>query len=412
MSTGLFADEEDGYNLDKNLEETKYVLKGSAPSSDSSVIDEPFDEPSGEDAPMDDLGGLDDLEDAPADDKPFDDEPFDAEVEADEDTDPAKYIQQLSGKLGQSLRQYTDDEGQPDFDLEKFAVNSVLSATHTGEMDKEDQRDIINKVKGSGKDDEEGGEDIDIELDDEVETDGADDGAEDLDFGDEPVEEIVEELPLNQDKGTNRFDKQSYVDDYNSMEDFEADERNGYWRDEYRYDDYYDDNEKDEEEVLRDLSTGEYDLTTENKLQESKKSRIFVDKTKLVKDLRLMENTEPMVEPQPITKPSTKPARPMRETERPFSPKPRRTTEVQPDPKATVSEEGGVGNSVMFDGKAVEISSLQIDGVDTRDYPDFTDAYFTYGEYVDGMEMTDDELMKFQEENYDLLHDLVLAMFH
>ena len=225
-------------------------------------------------------------------------------------------------------------------------------------------------------------------------------------------EEIVEELPLNQDKGTNRFDKQSYVDDYNSMEDFEADERNGYWRDEYRYDDYYDDNEKDEEEVLRDLSTGEYDLTSENKLQESKKSRIFVDKTKHVKDLKLKKNKEPQVEQQTIPKPSTKPARPMRETERPFSPKPRRTTEVQPDPKATVSEEGGVGNSVMFDGKAVEISSLQIDGVDTRDYPDFTDAYFTYGEYVDGMEMTDDELMKFQEENYDLLHDLVLAMFH
>ena len=45
-----------------------------------------------------------------------------------------------------------------------------------------------------------------------------------------------------------------------------------------------------------------------------------------------MENAEPMVEPKPITKPETKPARPMRETDRPFSPK--RRIGVQPDPKA------------------------------------------------------------------------------
>jgi len=408
MSTGLFADEEDGYNLD----ETKYVLKGSAPSSDSSVIDEPFDEPSGEDAPMDDLGGLDGLEDAPADDKPFDDEPFDADVEADEDTDPAKYIQQLSGKLGQSLRQYTDDEGQPDFDLEKFAINSVISATHTAEMDKEDQRDIINKVKGSGN--EEGG-DVDKDVDVDIDVDGADDGAEDLDFGDEPVEEIVEELPLSDtdvsvstmlspdnDGMITGCQPPADVDAFETLKDIaESENKTSCW--------------KGYEQIGMKMKSGKEVpncVPIKENLKVSEKNRIFVDKTKLVKDLRLMENIEPMVKPQPITKPSTKPARPMRETDRPFSPKPRRTTEVQPDPKATVSEEGGVGNSVMFDGKAVEIGSLQIDGVDTNDYPDFVDAYFTYGEYVDGMEMTDEELQKFQEENYDLLSELILEMFH
>ena len=96
--------------------------------------------------------------------KPFDDTPFDAGVEADEESNPEKYIQQLSGKLGQSLRSYTNDSGQPNFDLEKFAVNSVLSATHTGEMEQSDQTDIINKVKNSGNDgggNEEGGLDAD-----------------------------------------------------------------------------------------------------------------------------------------------------------------------------------------------------------------------------------------------------------
>lgn len=95
----------------------------------------------------------DTTQDAGANDKPFDDEPFDAGVEADEESDPKKFIEQLTGKLGQSLRKYNEDQGKPDFELEKFAVNSLLSATHTGEMNPEDQKDIIKKVNDSGKGD-------------------------------------------------------------------------------------------------------------------------------------------------------------------------------------------------------------------------------------------------------------------
>lgn len=87
-------------------------------------------------------------------DKPFDDEPFDAGVEANEEQDPKKFIQQLSGKLGTSLRKYNEQNGQPDFELEKFAINSVLSATHTSKMDDQDQNDIIKKVKTSGQGDD------------------------------------------------------------------------------------------------------------------------------------------------------------------------------------------------------------------------------------------------------------------
>jgi hypothetical protein len=83
----------------------------------------------------------------------FEKEPFDAGVEADEETDPKKFIEQLSGKLGQSLRQYTKEQGQPDFELEKFAINSVISATNTADMDEEDKNDIIKKINKSGKDD-------------------------------------------------------------------------------------------------------------------------------------------------------------------------------------------------------------------------------------------------------------------
>jgi hypothetical protein len=102
----------------------------------------------------------------PSNDKPFDKEPFDAGVEADEETDPKKFIEQLTGKLGQSLRKYNEEQGQPDFELEKFAINSLLSAAHTSQMDAEDQKDIIKKVK-------EGGEKTEVDADVEEPTDNA-----------------------------------------------------------------------------------------------------------------------------------------------------------------------------------------------------------------------------------------------
>jgi len=126
-------------------------LKLDAPASPAPAA--PITEPA-DDAGFDGLGDTE-PQAAPADDKPFDDEPFDAGVEADEATDPKKFIEQLTGKLGQSLRKYTEEQGQPDFDLEKFAINSLLSATHTSEMDEEDKNDIIKKVNTAGNDDSE-----------------------------------------------------------------------------------------------------------------------------------------------------------------------------------------------------------------------------------------------------------------
>ena len=99
-------------------------------------------------APVDDAPPADaSFEKPKSSEKPFDDTPFDAGVEADEESDPKKFIEQLTGKLGQSLRKYNEEQGQPDFELEKFAINSLLSATNTSEMDAEDQKDIISKVK-------------------------------------------------------------------------------------------------------------------------------------------------------------------------------------------------------------------------------------------------------------------------
>jgi len=188
-----FSDETVELEQDNLEEETKYKLKLDAPSEPaSSVSDDEESLDTFADAEGDeevDLSFGDEKEDNVGNEKPFDDEPFDAGVEADEDEDPEKFIQQLAGKLGTSLRKYNDERGEPDFDLEKYAINSVISATHTAEMEEEDQKDIIKKVKMSGAGDENDDIDKDLDMDSEEPKDEEPMG-DDLGFGDdEDIEE-------------------------------------------------------------------------------------------------------------------------------------------------------------------------------------------------------------------------------
>tara|TARA_R110000851_G_C13066328_1_gene564465 strand:- start:39 stop:290 length:252 start_codon:yes stop_codon:yes gene_type:complete len=62
--------------------------------------------------------------------------------------------------------------------------------------------------------------------------------------------------------------------------------------------------------------------------------------------------------------------------------------------------------------KEVNHSSLEIEGIDHSDYPDYADAYASYGEYMDGTEMTDEELYAFQDDNPSLFYDIVQDFIH
>ena len=73
---------------------------------------------------------------------------FDAGVDADENTDPKKYIQQLTGKLSQSLRKYNESLPKPETDLCKYVAGMVLKQTTDGLTDS-DKKEIIDKVNGS-----------------------------------------------------------------------------------------------------------------------------------------------------------------------------------------------------------------------------------------------------------------------
>lgn len=149
-----------------------------------------FDGSGGGEEPAPEGGDLDGLEDAPADDSgmpaEFGNKEFDAGVEADMESEPTKYIQQLSGKLGQSIRDYTEQQGHADLELEKFAINSVVSATHTSEMSPEDRNDIIKKINDAGTQG-------DAEIDDYGDTTsgGPEESPEGGEQEDEPTEENV-----------------------------------------------------------------------------------------------------------------------------------------------------------------------------------------------------------------------------
>ena len=77
-------------------------------------------------------------------DNPFEKEKFDPQVGVDEDADPKKFLEKLTGKLATSLRDY--NEGETDAALNKFIVNSIVAAS-VPSMGPSDAKDVIKKVK-------------------------------------------------------------------------------------------------------------------------------------------------------------------------------------------------------------------------------------------------------------------------
>ena len=57
--------------------------------------------------------------------------------------------------------------------------------------------------------------------------------------------------------------------------------------------------------------------------------------------------------------------------------------------------------------KLDKVTNLEVEGIDTADYPDFCDAFVTYGE-IDGRELTEKELDYINDNCPDLVYDAVL----
>lgn len=54
-----------------------------------------------------------------------------------------------------------------------------------------------------------------------------------------------------------------------------------------------------------------------------------------------------------------------------------------------------------------EIDNIEVDGIDTADYPDFCDAYISNADYK-GVEMTEEEIDHLNEHHGDFVYDAVM----
>lgn len=54
-----------------------------------------------------------------------------------------------------------------------------------------------------------------------------------------------------------------------------------------------------------------------------------------------------------------------------------------------------------------KLENIEVDGIDTRDYPDFVDAFISYAE-MDGVELTDEQLNELNDDYPDLVYDCVI----
>ena len=62
---------------------------------------------------------------------------------------------------------------------------------------------------------------------------------------------------------------------------------------------------------------------------------------------------------------------------------------------------------IEIDGKEVDQDSLEVDGINKKDYPKFTDAYFSKGKFTDGTDMSEGQLQKLHDKHYEVFFSII-----
>jgi len=84
---------------------------------------------------------------------------------------------------------------------------------------------------------------------------------------------------------------------------------------------------------------------------------------------------------------------------------------------AQSASEAGIPRDVILGKKKlkpeldVDVATIEVEGVDSKDYPDFVDAYVSHACKKDGTELTEAELERFTEENPGLVHEKATESF-
>ena len=59
-----------------------------------------------------------------------------------------------------------------------------------------------------------------------------------------------------------------------------------------------------------------------------------------------------------------------------------------------------------------EVENIELDGVDTKDYPDFTDAFVSSAQWVDtGKELSEAELEEFKDSFPELINEMAFQHY-
>lgn len=165
-------------------DEEKKVLKVDAPKPTTSAA--PVEDEVSDEVDVDMGGDIADVDFGDETDTAGD-EDTSGDVEGDE---PTKKVQKLTGKISQMLR----DMEEVDPELEKYVINSIISAMHLDEMDEGDKEDIIAKIEGEEEEEGLEGEDLtgdETEASDETETTEPEGGvAQSPKGGEELAEEV------------------------------------------------------------------------------------------------------------------------------------------------------------------------------------------------------------------------------
>ena len=153
-----FLFETSNKKMNNEQEDTTYKLKVDSGEETEEPMDMGADVPT--EAPMSNDTNM--SADMPPMDMPTDTEmPADTETpeetevsdEGEDTGDLEKDIQRLTGKIGQKMRELEE----PDPELEKYVINSIMSALDIDSMDEDFKEDLISKLEGDeeGKSEEE-----------------------------------------------------------------------------------------------------------------------------------------------------------------------------------------------------------------------------------------------------------------
>ena len=66
-----------------------------------------------------------------------------------------------------------------------------------------------------------------------------------------------------------------------------------------------------------------------------------------------------------------------------------------------------VSDEVRIKGRCVDVGSIEIEGIDGRDYPDFSDAFVSAANWDNGEPLSEDELNELQDQHSDLVYQII-----